>query len=200
MAKSGGCATTIMAWAYKRQHHKHCRSADPRIVMPMGQVRTWMRLWKDSGDDLKKDIKEVWKTALRKMADQNTRWMRVRGPLAATIATLMDIGWTPALPNKWLTSDKSMIATFDAIDGVTQYHVCHSIESDIHNKMWRHAAEGYCGRGLQAGIPILEPAMKAQAKLLKEGEIEAAKALVIVSTNRSWPGERLMSEGIITNA
>ena len=133
--------------------------------MPMGQVRSWMRLWKNAADDLRKDIKEVWKIGLRKMAEEKTRWMRVKGPLTATIATLMDAGWAPVLPHKWLTRDKSQTASFDAIDGVTQLHVCHVVENDIIEKVWRNVAEAHCGQGLGRGGPLLDPAEKAYKKL-----------------------------------
>jgi hypothetical protein len=131
IGRNGCCATTTLAWSFRRQHHKLCRSADPRIVMPLGQVRTWMRLWHNANGELRRDIKQCWKTALRKMADKGTRWMRVTGPLTATIATLFDVGWTPALPNQWLTKDKRQTATFDDDEGVSQYHICHCIENDI---------------------------------------------------------------------
>ena len=123
IGRHGSCTTTAIAWAYRNQPSRHCRSADPRIVMPLGQVRTWMRLWKGGGDLIKDQIRQVWKIGLRRMADEPTRWLRVTGPMTATIATMMDIGWAPVLPNKWLNPDRSSVATFDAIDGVTQKHV-----------------------------------------------------------------------------
>ena len=75
------------------------------------------------------------------MADGPTRWLRVTGPMTATIATMMDIGWAPVLPNKWLNQDKTAVATFDAIDGVTQKHVCFVIENNINKNMWKHASD-----------------------------------------------------------
>ena len=197
LGRQGSCSTTAIAWSFRRQHHKHCRSADPRVVMPLGQVRTWMRLWKNADETVKDDIKKVWKIGLRRMADEQARWMRVTGPMSATIATMMDVGWAPVLPNRWLTKDKSAVATFDAKEGITQMHVCHIIENDILDKIWKHAADASCGRGLQTGYPLFEPIAKAHKKLIKEGHTEAAKALITVVTNRSWPGDRLLQEGVV---
>ena len=138
----------------------------------------------------------TWKTAVRRLRVERTRWLMVRGPMSAAIATVMDVGWAPVLPNKWLNRDKSQVATFDAIEGVTEFHVKHAIERDLKIQIWQHASVSYCAKGLEHGAPNFGPASKAYDKLIKQSMPDAAKALETIVTNRSWPGQRLMDEEV----
>lgn len=105
MSKPGACASSIVEWAFRKSQHGNCSTADPRVVMPMGQLNCWIRLRKQAGQDSRADIQQTRKIALRRMKDAKARWLNVRGPMSATIATAMDLGWAPIHPNRWLNKD-----------------------------------------------------------------------------------------------
>lgn len=44
LTSAGSCASTILRWCFRRGTHSR-RTADPRVVMPLEQVKTWVKLW-----------------------------------------------------------------------------------------------------------------------------------------------------------
>ena len=45
-------------------------------------------------------IGQVWES-LRDKLEGETRWMKVKGPIGAVVATLYSAGWTLGQPDKW---------------------------------------------------------------------------------------------------
>ena len=190
----GACATTVIAWSFQKGCYAN-KSADPRIALPLEQVKSWMEIWKRSSLRERRRIGNKWSKLLRKIAHAKSRWQMVRSPASATIATLLDLGWKPIRPNQWLVPDGSHLATFDAVDGVTQHHVLHILETALHRRLWDNAANAYSGSGLEGGLPSLLPASKAHKALTRQGRYQEAKALECIVINKSWCGQRLQLDG-----
>ena len=89
----GICITSALEWAYYKQSMKMCSSLDPKISIPLQQVKAWMRQFQESDEEHKQEIKRQWPSTLMRMKDARTRWMRAKGPMAAAICTLLDMGW-----------------------------------------------------------------------------------------------------------
>ena len=48
--------------------------------------------------------KRAWAVARPRLEASRTRWQRVRGPLTDALATLVDLGWKPEEPAKWVSA------------------------------------------------------------------------------------------------
>jgi hypothetical protein len=191
----GSCATTAIRWAFLTG--KYTRdSADPRINVPMEQVTSWMNMWAKSTFEMKANISACWAKLYRKMASSSKRWLLVKGPMSAIIATVIEIGWKPIAPNEWVTAD-GQFACFDAVPGASQYQVQFEFKRILERDLWTHAASAYNGGGLGSGTPHFGPASKAYRDLLKEGLYEEAKALEAIVTNKTWCGHRLLTAGVV---
>ena len=127
------CKTTVVAFRLDEKD-------DPEIHAVMSQVRGWCELWSTASVAEKKLLREVWEKAFpeamerskadeeRKEQDAGARggretrserkksggggslWKEVRGPISATQATLINIGWLPVSPGRWLDPTRSLEA------------------------------------------------------------------------------------------
>ena len=93
-AKAGWCTTTII--------QLECPGIDPAVRVKTdivkGHMDTWLKL-----HELRLPIKRAWAVTKKKLLSHppNQRWRHVHGPLAATIATMLDEGWQPQEPGRW---------------------------------------------------------------------------------------------------
>ena len=100
----GSCTTTILRWAYRSGVHSKS-TADPRVTLPLEQVKAWIGIWNRAKCSDKTRIKKQWAKQYAKLAKvrHDIRWMMVRGPIGATITTLVELGWKPIHPYRWIT-------------------------------------------------------------------------------------------------
>ncbi len=92
----GGCTTTAL-------HLHELVSHDPAVYCRTEQLEQWFKflhLVDDNTIDRVQMVKS-WMKARTKLKGGG-RWSMVHGPLAATIATLYDIGWVPATAKRWM--------------------------------------------------------------------------------------------------
>ncbi len=74
------------------------------------------------------------------------RWKAACGPITGTINTLIDAGWKPAAPDRWLSPKGEM-----ALVGATPYanaHVRAEVRSDLEAAAAREASEHAVGEGI----------------------------------------------------
>jgi hypothetical protein len=98
MLSPGACGTSIVKWAFRFGTYKN-GSADPRVTMPLAQVRAWTDIWRRASTATRQCIISVWHKSHRILAQAVSKWHLVRGPLSATISTLLDCGWKPVQPH-----------------------------------------------------------------------------------------------------
>ena len=110
---AGACATTAIKWTFRKGRFVSS-SADPRVTIPLQKIRSWMSLWGRSNPHTKRRLKKSWHKLYRKLAQSKARWQCARGTASATICTLLDLGWKPIQPEKWITPSGTDIASFDA--------------------------------------------------------------------------------------
>ena len=117
--------------------------------------------------------------------------------MTAVIATLLDAGWKPITPCKWLIRKALVYANFVAEEGVSHHEVLHKLQQDIQDDLWEHASQANCGTGLELGRPHFGPVSKAHAAFIRSEQFEEAKALECLVCNKSWNGARLFHSDII---
>eukprot|EP00959_Pyramimonas_sp_CCMP1952_P217797 4554952-Pyramimonas_sp.AAC.1 len=71
---------------------------DPQFRLRYEQLNGWALAWADLGHKSRRACAGVWMGACTKMDQTKCRWQVVRGPMAATIAALRDLGWQAESP------------------------------------------------------------------------------------------------------
>ena len=88
---------------------------DPGFFLPTKQIKAWRATWRVMPSAFKADTRKAW----RRLAPQlerlpaNRRWSHAKGPMGATICTLLDFSWTPTLPIVWGAPDNEGQAVLD---------------------------------------------------------------------------------------
>lgn len=112
-----------------------------------------------------------------KLKDKDTRWMKVRGPMSATIGTLLDLGWRPVHPTSWIPSQNcDDYVDFYENHRVSEHKVIHMIEKDLTKKIWREADDGGTNGGFRKGKPSMHTINRAYKQLEKEEKHQESKA------------------------
>ena len=77
------------------------RYQDPGRTMMVQQVEAWFQLKKRwvGKEEL---LERTWGLTVQRLEEASSRWQMVRGPLAATVAYLLDMGWQPRGSDEWL--------------------------------------------------------------------------------------------------
>ncbi|CAK0881456.1 unnamed protein product, partial [Prorocentrum cordatum] len=92
-AARGRCLASVLAAAVGLH--------DPRIALRVQLVASWRSLW-FSDASLRGRIKRPWPRTLGAPRRAGKwRWRRVRGPMGALQATLLDVGWDPRAAAGW---------------------------------------------------------------------------------------------------
>ena len=72
----------------------------PKVKQVLEQVKEWIHLWASLTHQEKREARTTWTQLLSRTRGEH-RWKAAKGVLAATQATLFEIGWTPSLPFQW---------------------------------------------------------------------------------------------------
>eukprot|EP00959_Pyramimonas_sp_CCMP1952_P409342 8578621-Pyramimonas_sp.AAC.1 len=87
----GACTTTLLGLLGDAKD-------DPQFRLRYEKLNGWALSWADLDHKSRRLCSEVWKMISTKMDQTKYRWQVVRGPMAATIAVLRDIGWQAGSP------------------------------------------------------------------------------------------------------
>ncbi len=93
LAGTSCCLTTALALSGKPM-------ADPGVRLRAEAIVLWTKLARKLPEPKRASLSRAWGRALaafRKL-DGKSPWKMVKGPMAATIATLLDISWDPCNP------------------------------------------------------------------------------------------------------
>ena len=104
-----------------------------------------------------------WDRQLRNLQNK-PRWNKVRGPIGATIATWLDIGWKPEKPDKFTAPD----GTAWNFEGNVGEFFWIEFRDSIILQLWKKAAEHWHGKGAEKGLDLTTAKRKLKSlKLLK---------------------------------
>ena len=183
MAGASACSTSLLSWAFRKSSSKSAHP-DPRVAIPMEQISAWVGMWDRAAASTRNLIGRMWVKAYRIQAKAKNRWLMVRGPISATIASLIDLGFKPVSPTRWVTPDGISLTNFDHEPGISHHRVLDYIQQLLELKQWTAASKHHNGSGLEGGLPSLGPASRAYSQLTKEGKLEEAAALEALVINK----------------
>ena len=162
------CLTSTLAWHFGAQQ-------DPDISLKVEQVAQWIDDWQACDDHKRARLGIMWKRMLPKIGlNQDGMWNKAKGPVTATMCTLYAAGWKPLTPTRWLAKSGS-IAIADGA-AYANAHILAQLQEDIAANLWEQAEQHPNSTGLAGGADF-QPARKAKASLLKEGNHAAARAI-----------------------
>ena len=174
---------------------------DPRVAAPIEQLMTWLQLWKRASVLRRRSITKCWFHTVWYLKLAKNRWQCVRGPLAATVATLMDLGARPTHPARWkfeafsgAGSEKTFYFDLDSSTNA-ELRLKFWLQDYLVARLWAEAAVRFNGRGLEAGPPELGPLAKALHFFRNNGFHQEALALEHVAVNLLWTPDRLLAHG-----
>ena len=196
MMGAGACATSVIRWAFRKGKYTNA-SADPRVCIPYDHIKAWMAMYSRMSNANKIIVTKNWHRKHARMKNAKSKWQCVRGPMDATIATLMEARWKPESPTCWVTPDGDA-TNFMYEKGISHHRVLHALRTGLEADLWKHAADADRGSGLGDGMPHFGPASSTYDTFVKKGKHAMARALELIITNRSWCGARLLQANIIT--
>ena len=118
--------------------------ADPAIKLQVAIVLQWHQLAQSQADQLP-GLASMWRSTVKAVLQKNNaKWHFVKSPMAATIATLLDAGWSPGVWNQWigthgcswlLADDASTIINLRTCDGMLR-----ALRRDLLEKLWQQSS------------------------------------------------------------
>ena len=93
LRRSWGCTTTAFALSVGID-------ADPSIKLSIEVIESWLQVLAESKVP-KEAILRAWDRMKPELLGPR-RWLRVKGPMAVVIATLVDMRWQPLAPTRWV--------------------------------------------------------------------------------------------------
>ena len=121
-------------------------AACPRVKQVVEQLKEWIHLWGSLSEPERREARSAWIRVLERTRGEQ-RWRAAKGVMAATQATLFEIGWTPSLPFQW----KDHEGDYWVQGGVeTKPFIAH-LKAHLEQRIWQKVAGGSKFKGLAEG-------------------------------------------------
>jgi hypothetical protein len=134
-------------------------------------------------------IEKTWQATYAKLKSKGkNKWLNTKGPLAAVISTLMDIGWDPAEPTLWQDFEGAWW-NLDPTKPHMAQQLCRHLQGQLRMHIWQRAATHNYGKGLEQGVDWTT-SRRHQAHWEKRGEASEAGMHSCVAQGAMWCAER----------
>ena len=98
---SQACLTTVIAWLFGPV-------ADPGVRNYCEQLDMWVTTWAKMDPTDRRETRRTWALAVGEILLGKTSTC-TKGPIEATIAALMHLGWMPSTPDVWVISSSTSV-------------------------------------------------------------------------------------------
>jgi len=164
----------------------HAPLGDPHIEFPCKQLRDWFFIWDGSSGDDQAFFLDAWRIerdACLRTTD-TSRWRRIRGPVGATVLTLLDAKWEPLTPTIWRFNG---VVFAVGTAGFARADALRRFRQALWDQLWAREAWRPLGAGLERGAPHLDGLILAQRRLRKLGVPGLLAALDVVAAGGAIP-------------
>lgn len=126
---------------------------DPEVKCRVTVVKEWLSLWRGMVAEDRASVENLWKKKLPQLQEAATRWLRVRGPVTAVIATLLALQWKPVRPVAWMepswkdNEPGALVWSWDGYESVQA--LIDAISETASSLAWKRASLHRCGSGLE---------------------------------------------------
>ena len=122
--------------------------------------------------------------------------MKVKGPIGATIAVLLDARWRPVHPDAWMLPEPCDDYWPSVTEGHQQDLIDHFAQT-LTSNLWNAASRFFEGAGVERGIDLSVP--KSLLKLFQdEGRHSEYGLLSAVCVCDLWPAARKSAQGVLS--
>ena len=167
------------------------KGQDPREALQVETLELWIAVWAKASPQEKRLLTKGWRASRVKLEalDPARRWKIAVDPVDGAICVLLQNGWLPLLPSRWLTPGKEFAANLDLHPGAGR-EILEFFRAGVSKKIWADAANHIGGTGLQTGVPWTEPALKVIRDFRKKGNTLLAAALEAAVAGGTWAATR----------
>ncbi len=184
--QAAGRATSALALCCRKG-----ANLDPAVKIRALQVQTWCSVWSGLTAVRRQHVERAWCKELARLQVAG-RWRLVRGPMGATIATLLDLDRRPTGPREWMDHDG--ITWF--VDDVGARLLLHrAVETSATRRLRRAAGRYHAGAGLQGGVDLI-PRHRMHRRFLSRQQPGAAAMLMAIARGAFWGPERRFRAGL----
>ena len=124
--------------------------------------------------------------------DPARRWQRVRRPIQAMAATLLDHGWSSHTSALWTAPNGDDYELTDEANDdrfFEQVWKRHAVD-----KQWAEAAKHHLGQGLGGGAHVFF-LRSAVRRLRNKGKLQEAQLMLTIAAGGLWTGSRCWAAG-----
>ena len=169
--KKLGCLQT----AYRLFMNKE---ADPQFALPIRQVVSWCQLLRQTRPSALELVGRAWKIQAAKIQHCRVHWCYARGPMAACMCVLKDLGWGFSELFCWVDPG-NQAWTFSLDEPMTVRRLLEKLEWCCERNLWREAVRHQGGVDLGGGVDLVV-AHKHLRYLLKQNRLHEHNLLLHV--------------------
>ena len=147
--------------------------------------------------ELHQTLRRVWPKAVARVAPLQHRWLKVTRSTSATIASLLELGWTPAAPTRWLAPSSNRYFDLDDRSATkATYELRDRLISAAKINVGKKASRHESSNGAEGGVDSAAMA-KRMRRAERGGDAARYTTLALSAAAGLWPQERFLSAGLI---
>ena len=166
--------------------------SDPAIKLPTAIVLQWLQIARSQVQEIP-GMPSLWRLSVKHLRSKGEHKLHyVKGPMCATIATLLDASWEPEEWNYWydtygtawhLAEEDQLVVSMKTCDPMLR-----AFRRDLQEKLWANSTSSYF---LDEKIPHTAPLRKLWLSLQKQGKYDEAKLLIRIFGGGLWTAKRV---------
>ncbi len=176
--RPGGCATTSIRITFGAD-------SDPHLLCRRQLFDNWLYIL-DALQEDDRALQLAWKKTVANLTSAKHRWQRVKGTMAAVIATLLDLQWQPTAAYVWTDSDGEQ---FELLRCDRERLMEFALRGAAEEATWKRASRWHLGGGLAGGVDFTI-VRRHLRQLRSRGDHGRAAVLEMVATAALWPATR----------
>ena len=151
---------------------------DPLNFVTKQQVELWFRLCCSYLSDARGLLSMAWTQTVERLNVAKSRWQVVKGPLAAMVAILLDLGWTPLKVDLWVKPTGEQYAV-DYANALAVAQAWDHLSKSLEDLQWQLVANNSACQGVAQGVDFTVP-KKLLKQFRSQGQHRRAFALNLV--------------------
>ena len=109
----------------------------------------------EEGSQVPEAIGRAWTDTVGRLQAKTSqyRWRAVKGPMSATIATLLEEGWDPVGPLLWQDTEGARWELNLQVPNLG-LQIRHQVAHHAEQRQWKIAAKHFLGQGMEQGVDL----------------------------------------------
>eukprot|EP00930_Biecheleria_cincta_P058140 TRINITY_DN4398_c1_g1_i1.p1 TRINITY_DN4398_c1_g1~~TRINITY_DN4398_c1_g1_i1.p1 ORF type:complete len:2308 (-),score=303.29 TRINITY_DN4398_c1_g1_i1:73-6312(-) len=147
----------------------------PSVEALAGLICNYITVWAALSVEERKDLQVAWSMLKEAFVSHSKApWGVVSCSLSATLAALLELGWTPKSANQWIRKEEQLVL---AVTKARDEEIIALYRQDWYDKKWAQASQHFTGGGLEEGRPCWHGFKEAMKFLGKKERPDCRNAL-----------------------